>query len=238
MPDVLPPEPHLLRRRLLESHVLRAHIVSIIWIGSRSRSRDVHEQSDLDVQIILDQPDPDATRELARVLADYPDADLSILYRSDIFDATAGLDFQDGTKGPFFIQVLADGVLLHGEDVYGPIASTLELPVVRPSLMFTIREYLGRLRVMATRGGEPTHAFKKYCVKLLMDVLVHDGRLPLVEMSGTSSADILELAEALYRFDAEECQLLRRLAAGGTKAKAEQKPWTALTIALRLVEAT
>ena len=31
-------------------------------------------------------------------------------------------------------------------------------------------------------------------------------------MSGTSSADILELAEALYRFDAEECQLLRRLA--------------------------
>ena len=45
-----------------------------------------------------------------------------------------------------------------------------------------------------------------------MDVLVHDGRLPLVEMSGTSSADILELAEALYRFDAEECQLLRRLA--------------------------
>ena len=119
--------------------------MSIIWIGSRSRSSDVHEQSDLDVQIILDQPDPDTTRELARVLADYPDADLSILYRSDIFDTTARLDFQDGTKGPFFIQVLADGVLLHGEDVYGPIASTLELPVVRPSLMFTIREYLGRL---------------------------------------------------------------------------------------------
>ena len=53
------------------------------------------------------------------MLADYADADLSILYRSDIFDATTRLDFQDGTKGPFFIQVLADGVLLHGEDVYG-----------------------------------------------------------------------------------------------------------------------
>ena len=176
--------------------------MSIIWIWSPNGSRDVHEQSDLDVQIILDQPDPDATRELARVLADYADADLSILYRSDIFDATARLDFQDGTKGPFFIQVLADGVLLHGEDVYGPIASTLELPVVRPSLMFTICEYLGRLRVMATRGGEPTHVFKKYCVKLLVDGLVDDGRLPLVDMSGTSSADILELAEAIYRFDA------------------------------------
>jgi hypothetical protein len=154
----------------------------------------------------------EATAELARVLADYPDADLSIIYRSDIFDGSARLDFQDGTKGPFFIQVLADGILLHGEDVYGPIAAALDLATVRPSLMSTIREYLGRLRVMAVRGGEPTHTFKKYCVKLLKDVLVHDGRLALADMTWTSNAHTLKLVEGAYRFDLAERRLLPRLA--------------------------
>src|ERR1035437_83240 len=204
-------EPAVLRQRLLDSPILRAHIVSIIWIGSLSRSSDVHDTSDLDIQIILDRPNLESTQQLARVLDDYPNIDLSIVYRPDIFDSSAHLDFQDGTKGPFFIQVLADGILLHGEDLYRDVASTLSLAMVRPSLMFTIREYISRLRVMATRGGEPSLAFKKYCVKLLKDVLVHDGRLALVEMTRMSNGDTLELVDGIYQFNAAERALLHRL---------------------------
>lgn len=204
-------EPDLLLSRLLDADVLRDRIVSIVWIGSRSRPMDVHVHSDLDLQIVLDHPDDHATIELARVLVDYPSADLSIMYRSDITDPAGRLDFQDGTKGPFFIRVLADGVVLHGEDVYGSIAASLDLETVRPSLMFTIREYVCRLRVMAVRGGEPTHTFKKYCTKLLKDVLVHAALLPLTDMAGTSNAEVVKLFDAAYRPGPAEQDLLIRL---------------------------
>lgn len=204
-------EPDLLRSRLLGDDVLRLHIVSLIWIGSCSRSMDVHMLSDLDVQIVLDRPNQEAMVALARVLVDYPNADLSIMYRSDIADAAGRLDFQDGTKGPFFIQVLADGVLLHGEDVYGAIAASLDLATVRPSLMFTIREYVSRLRVMAVRGCEPAYTFKKYCAKLLKDVLVYDGRLALADMPWTSNADTVKLVDGAYLLEPAEQDLLLRL---------------------------
>jgi hypothetical protein len=204
-------EPELLCTRLLDNSVLRGHITSIVWIGSLSRSIDVHKHSDLDVQIILEHHNDAAMIELAGVFADYPDADLSIMYRSDIVDPSGRLDFQDGTKGPFFIQVLADGVVLYGEDVYRSIAASLELDDARPSLMYTIREYVGRLRVMAVRGAEPTHSFKRYSLKLLKDVLVYDAVLPLAAMPSTCNAEVVRLTEVTYALRADALELLTRL---------------------------
>ncbi|WP_032405621.1 hypothetical protein [Rhodococcoides fascians] len=177
---------------------IAARLVSVIWIGSHSHGLDLHSGSDLDIQVILDEPDVLATMALAHVLAGFSGLDLSILYLKDIWDDSGDLDFQDGTKGPFFVPVLASGRVLHGSDVYASLRGNLPPDAVRSSLRFTIREYLGRLRVMALDQGNPGDAqFNKYVMKLAKDLLVHAGLLDLAEMAQTPNRDLVALANQI-----------------------------------------
>jgi hypothetical protein len=183
-------------------------LISVIWIGSSSHGRDMHSSSDVDLQIIMDRPEVGATAALSAVLSEYPSFDLSILYEKDVFDVDGGVDFQDGTKGAFFIPVLADGVILYGTDFYRTLRGKLTLAQAKPSLMFTIREYLGRLRVMATQGERRAFEFKKYSLKYLKDVLVYEGILRLHEMVHTSNATVIKLFRESYETTAELQEIL------------------------------
>jgi hypothetical protein len=69
--------------------------------------------------------------------------------------------------------------------------------------MFTIREYLARLRVMVVLGLERSYEFKKYSLKLFKDVLVFAGSLPLVDMPAASNLDVLRLARSYRHFPSD-----------------------------------
>lgn len=184
-------------------------LVSVIWIGSKSNGLDVHAGSDLDIQVILDEPDVLATTALARVLADFPGLDLSVLYPKDVWDGSGDLDFQDGTKGAFFISVLASGRVMYGSDFYAPLRGELPPGAVRSSLRFTIREYLGRLRVAALGTTDPGAPFNKYVMKVTKDLLVHAGLLDLADMVGKPNRDLVALASQILPSDAHA--VLRRV---------------------------
>lgn len=188
-----------LRDRIIATPELGGgRLVSLVWIGSASRNVDLHEASDIDLQVVLDRPDAAATAALAHAFQPHPGIDLSVMYLSDIFGDDGRLVFQDGTKGAFFVHVLAGGVLLYGDDIYGAPAERLSLDIVRPSLSFTIREYLARLRVMVTLGSESVFAFKKYTLKLLRDVLAFTGDLSLADLAATSNREIAARAIAAW----------------------------------------
>lgn len=188
-------------RRLAEavaSHPdIAERLLSVLWIGSRSHGLDVHASSDLDIQVVLDEPDARSLTALSGVLAEFPGLDLSILYPKDVWDWSGDLDFQDGTKGAFFVPVLADGVVLYGSDFYASLRTGLPADAVRLSLRFTIREYLGRLRVMALDESHPGPPFNKYVMKLLKDLLVHAGLLSSTAMVETPNADLVSLARGV-----------------------------------------
>jgi len=186
-----------------------ARLVSVIWIGSHSHGLDIHAGSDLDIQVILDEPDVLATTALARVLAGFPRLDLSILYPKDVWDVSGDLDFQDGTKGAFFIPVLAGGRVMYGRDFYAQVSDDLQMGGVRRSLRFTIREYLGRLRVAALGVTDPGAPFNKYVMKAIKDLLVHAGLLDLADMVRTPNKDLVALASQILPPDAHA--ILRRV---------------------------
>lgn len=192
-----------LRSRMMVDPAIRERLVSLLWIGSAARDQDVHDNSDLDIQVILDRPDTAAMRALAIAFENHPLVDLSIIHLSDIVTNDGYQVFQDGTKGAFFVHVLAAGVLLYGDDVYGRLAGELPLDAVRTSLVFTIREYLARLRVMVVLRPESPFSFKKYTVKLLRDVLTYSEHLPLARLAHTSNQDIVELAADAWPMLAE-----------------------------------
>jgi len=169
--------------RLSENEMIHDHLKSVLWFGSIRNKQDVHKESDFDVQIVLDNPDTELTVELNNILVDYPDVDLSIMYMKDIFDKKGNVIFHDGTKGLFFMHVLAAGKVLHGKNIYADIVGQLTLDDVRPSLSVTIREYLSRLRVMAAQSPENTLQFRKYSLKLFKDLLIYDGAVPINQIT-------------------------------------------------------
>jgi probable phosphoglycerate mutase len=192
-------DPMKINYLLSENELIRSHLQSVIWFGSRKNKQDVHARSDFDVQIVLDQPSTALTIELNRILKDYPNVDLSIMYMKDIVDKSGKVIFHDGTKGLFFMQVLAEGKILYGDNIYADLVTSLDLESIRPSLMITVREYLSRLRVMAALSPEDTQEFKKYSLKMFKDILLFEGITELSQISRLDNASTIN--KVSNRFD-------------------------------------
>ncbi len=186
---------------LTSSPLLRTRLRALIWIGSKSAARDVHAGSDLDLQLFLDRPDVDSTREVARVLSKFPDVDLSVMYERDLWGEDGDVDFQDGTKGAFFVHVLARGIVLYGDPVYAAAIDRIDAKQLQESLIFTIREYLSRLRVMTMQGESTAYDFKKYALKLLRDALAVTGQIDMGDMVSLDNPAIIIKARTAFGLD-------------------------------------
>jgi hypothetical protein len=90
---------------------------------------------------------------------------------------------------------------LYGRNVYADLLDQLELDDLKSSLLFTIREYLQRLRVMVVVGAPSSFELKKYTLKLLKDLLVYEGALPIHDMPWTSNERVLEIVRRRYQLD-------------------------------------
>ena len=202
---------------------IRPRLIAILWIGSASRNVDLHNRSDLDLQIIMDRPDREATIALSSLLQGRTDVDLSIMYRGDIFDRRGSLVFQDGTKGPFFVHVLASAVVIYGENPYAAARSVVTLETARPSLLFTIREYLARIRVMAIQAREQPFEFKKYSVKFFRDILMYCDQLPLAEMATTPNREVLARIARVHAFSPVCVNLLASMTDWNSEYSTEEK---------------
>lgn len=197
--------------RLAANEVVNKHLESVVWFGSMRNNQDVHSRSDCDLQVVLDEPDYELTIELNRILKDYPEVDLSIMYLKDICDRDGNVIFHDGTKGPFFMYVLAAGKVLYGHNVYAEVTEKMTLEDSKPSIALTIREYLSRLRVMAAQSPDDTMEFKKYSLKLFKDLLVYDGVVPLEDISKIDNAESYKSMLKKRRFSDRSQQALSKI---------------------------
>jgi hypothetical protein len=184
---------------------------SVIWFGSIRNNQDVHERSDYDIQIVLSEPDTELILRLNRILINYPNIDLSIMYMHDIYDENGKVIYHDGTKGLFFMYVLANGKLLYGRNVYKSALDSLTLKDIQPSILITIREYLSRLRVMAAQSPNDTMQFKKYSLKLFKDILLYLGTIPLNDIPRLNNATAKNKIAELYQFSNESNKALEAI---------------------------
>jgi broad specificity phosphatase PhoE len=212
--EIAEEEPKLhaeIRARLVENEQIRESLESIVWFGSVRNEQDVHSRSDCDLQIILDAPDFEVTMQMNQILEDYPDVDLSIMYLKDIYDHEGNVIFHDGTKGLFFVNVLAAGQVVYGKNVYADIVENLTLDDIKPSLLVTIREYLSRLRVMAVQEVNDTLRFKKYSLKLFKDLMVYNGAVPFRDISKITNDEARDQIQSVHGFAPESVGALSRI---------------------------
>lgn len=70
--------PQEITARLTADALIKSSLKSIIWFGSVRNNQDVHERSDCDLQVVLDEPSYELTVAVNTILEDYPSVDLSI----------------------------------------------------------------------------------------------------------------------------------------------------------------
>lgn len=197
--------------RVTSNNYIKPDIVSVIWYGSSSRGMDLHHRSDCDLQIILAKPNIKAIHELGKILEDYPHVDISIIYLSDIIGKDGKIIFQSGTKGSFFVYILAKGKVLYGKNIYEDILIKLDRQSVSDSIVFTSREYLSKLRIMATRSPLDTLNFKKYSLKLFKDILVLDNLVDLEDLHNCSYEDAAKFMKNNHTFSNKSSKALTYL---------------------------
>lgn len=200
--------PNEITLRLVDDLNIKPSLKSIIWFGSIRNRQDVHTKSDCDLQIILDRPSPALSLHMGAILQDYPDVDLSIMYMQDIVNRKGDIIFHDGTKSLFFMFVLADGEILYGDNIYSCLINKLSLDDIRPSLLVTIREYLSRLRVMASQHPDNTLAFKKYSLKLFKDILVYIGKKKAIDIAKITNSVASDEIQKNHTFNYESKKAL------------------------------
>lgn len=192
--------PYEITDKLTANTFIKNQLKSVIWFGSIRNKQDVHERSDYDIQLIFDKPSEELNLSINEILQSYPFVDLSIMYMQDIYDKEGDIIFHDGTKGLFFMYVLAEGKVIYGEDVYSTIVQSLDFEEVRGSILLTIREYLSRLRVMAAFSPNDTMQFKKYSLKMFKDILVYLEKIDIQKISKLSNNDAQKMINELHVF--------------------------------------
>jgi hypothetical protein len=197
--------------KLVSNVNIRIHLESIVWYGSTSKGLDMHPRSDCDIHVVLDKPDYLTTINLSKILENYPNIDLSISYLKDIISHDNKLIFQNGTKGLFFLYVLSSGNILYGRNIYKDMIINLDLNDIKPSLLFTIKEYLSRLRIMAIRNPNDSLKFKKYSLKLLMDILVFHGNITPEKLVDLSYEKTIEQSKIFLSFSKKSINYLEQL---------------------------
>ena len=194
--------------RLVDDKLIAKSLKTVIWFGSIRNNQDVHKRSDYDIQIVLDKPSMLLTLHINNILVEYPNIDLSIMYMQDIYNNKDRVIFHDGTKGLFFMYILATGKVLYGENIYISIINSLNIDDVKPSLLITIREYLSRLRVMAAQSPNDTLQFKKYSLKLFKDILLYFELSPLKDMAKMTNLETCKNIMNLYKFNDSSLEAL------------------------------
>lgn len=192
--------PFEITEKLTANTIIKNQLRSVIWFGSIRNKQDVHERSDYDIQLIFEKPSIELSLEINGILQSYPFVDLSIMYLQDIYDKEGNVIFHDGTKGLFFMYVLAEGEIIYGEDVYSPIIKSLDSEKVRASILLTLREYLSRLRIMAAYSPNDTMQFKKYSLKLFKDLLVYRNQANMRDISKLTNSEAQKMIKELHAF--------------------------------------
>ncbi len=99
----------------------------------------------------------------------------------------------------------------NGENIYKNISNQLKLDQIKPSLSFTLREYLSRLRIMATHSPNDTLKFKKYSLKLLKDILVFRGAIDPSELVGLNYDKTLEYSLKKFKFNEQSLLAIKKI---------------------------
>lgn len=178
---------------------LLKNVACVMWYGSSQKKRYIHTKSDIDIEIYLKTPEPETLLSLTEILPKHNIFDVSIIYLSDLYSKDSSPDYQHKTKGIFFAFVVNSGVCVYGKPVLEQMVKNITDEQINESLLFSMREVLGRLRTMLTIEPQDDIQFKKYYIRVLKKLIILKGVVSFSRYDMISNHEIVEFSEDIFK---------------------------------------
>lgn len=175
------------------------NIACIMWYGSSQTKELIHIRSDIDIEIYLKTPEPETLLSLTEILPKHNIFDVSIIYLSDLYSKDSSPDYQHKTKGIFFAFVVNSGVCVYGKPVLEQMVKNITDEQINESLLFSMREVLGRLRTMLTIEPQDDIQFKKYYLRVLKKLIILKGVVSFSRYNIISNHEIVEFSKEIFK---------------------------------------
>jgi len=157
-------------RDLLKKGFPKDRRICILAYGSTVFRQTNSDFTDVDVTIILKDPQPDDSEVLKRCTDQYPSLDLTFQYLSDInFDTPDAYQF--GNHGVFYVKMFASARLLDGRNIFRTLTDRITDEAYNESLRRQVKEHIWRVLINKARNGSDSTAFQQYARKYLIRIM-------------------------------------------------------------------
>lgn len=186
-------------------------IVTLVGYGSYFFNRS-HDDSDIDLCLVLDKRTPDDLINLKKILASSSSInDITVHYLEELEQRGWG-NFTHGTHGAFFLYHLSHAQLLLGYDLFASKAHLVSQQSYRQSLIDQIVAYGDRLqqRIVLGTKKDDRRFYAKYFSRIMVDMMLLDASISFREINRCSPTQLLdEFFSKSSLFSTKTCRLLR-----------------------------
>lgn len=182
-------------RRLLPEQPFAKDITSFIVFGSSVVNSTMgSEPQDVDVCVVVQERSADLQSITEFVFKCFPGPDYRIYFLDEL---KSSLPFMDKGVGVFAMEYFADGISLFGKNIFVDLLKNIEPRKLRESYLNKVFEYVIRIREvkhsLAYDGKYKMWHIQKYLVRLVIDVLLHDGILTYADLKNKTKYDLMNL---------------------------------------------
>lgn len=165
-------------------------VVDLLFYGSNASGGNLSSESDFDFYLLLDQPLAQDLEHLKDCISGYDKVDITLQYKS-ILESKGLNNFQHGNHGLFFFRYLATATSLIGSNYFAASIHKIDDSLVQGSLLFQIDEYFWRLNRSFLYDNSWRLFFKKYIMRICVDMLLLEDVLPYENISRLNHLEIL-----------------------------------------------
>lgn len=168
----------------------KERVIDLLFYGSNASGGNLSPESDYDFYLLLDHPHIQDLEYLKDCIGGNCKLDITLQYRS-ILEAKGLNNFQHGNHGLFFFHYLATATSLMGSNYFATRIHEIDDFSTQESLLFQIDEYFWRLNQSFLYDKSWRLFFRKYIMRICIDILLLENVLPYEKISRLSHLEVL-----------------------------------------------
>ena len=177
---------------LCEKMPIKDNIICLLHYGSVKQKEDFNKNSDLDFHLVLEEITEETLTEIKDIFGFSSKIDLSIHSIDEVVQNNK-IYFQNGNQGLYFMHILASSEVLFGENIYIDLIKKIDKERFNNSIIEKMRYYIWNLRNNYVSGNKNLNFYKKYFIRIIMDILMIDNYINYKNISNFSNRKLVDL---------------------------------------------
>jgi hypothetical protein len=166
-------------------HFSPRRVVGVIAYGSALDKQCKNE--DYDFFLVLKSFNEKDFLILEKILKYFKDTNVSLFINYKDWVEKKGIhNYQFGRHGVYFINVLTEGNVLYGKNIYSEYAKKIKSREIKHDLLYRIEEYFYRIqKELKISNSDATNHIKKYFYRIMIDLMLLEKIVSFKEVART-----------------------------------------------------